>query len=243
MKFKFIPNAVLILAAVSAAEAAPIGAGTTFFPSARAIQDVTVFASASINPTGQDLFFDDLFGDGVAGISRAAQVGDSIDVTPVGWAFEGSNVLGDYRFGAVGPFTGSDYAGTITGVTQDPADPGFAAGDPSSFAAGDVSFSGSGFAFEFISGPLSGLILVTDPAQSFGFDATLDGLPPLLGTAFTPTPGSDEVLDVYLTDATGNLVELVGTSSDRRVITTPEPTTTALVAAGLFAGVLARRRP
>ena len=66
-------------------------------------------------------------------------------------------------------------------------------------------------------------ILVTDPAQTFEFESLFDGLPPSLGTAFTPTAGSDEVLDVYLTDANGNLVELVGTSRDRRVITIPEP--------------------
>ncbi len=93
-QFAFI-GLTLLVAALPAVQADPIQAGTTLFPSARAIQDVTVFANASINPTGQDLFFDDLFGISSTGIVREAQVSDSIDFSPVGWAFEGSNVLGD----------------------------------------------------------------------------------------------------------------------------------------------------
>ncbi|WP_145284738.1 PEP-CTERM sorting domain-containing protein [Pirellulimonas nuda] len=213
------------------------------FPGAKAIQDVTVFATASINPTGQELFFDDLFGVSSAGIVRETQVGDSIDLTLTGWAFEGSNALGDYRFGAVGPFTGADYSGVITNVVQDPTDPGFSTGAPSSFVSGDVFLTGSSFAFEFLSGPLAGIVLVTDPAQNFAFEASFDGLPPSLGTVFTPTAGSDAVLNVYLTDASGALVEWVGTSSDRRVITTPEPgSLTLLGLLGLLGFLPVRKR-
>ncbi len=108
--------------------------------------------------------------------------------------------------------------------------------------SGDVFLTGSSFAFEFLSGPLAGTILVTDPAQTFEFESSFDGLPPALGTAFTPTAGSDEVLDVYLTDANGNLVELVGVSSDRRVITIPEPGSLTLLGLVGMVGFLRVRK-
>ena len=241
---RFMLSAVLasVLFLASSAHADPILAGSTSF-AAIAIQDVTVFANTSINPSGNDIFFDDLSGSSIATIVRDEQVGSTINISSLdGWVFEGSNALGDYRFGIVGPFSGSDYSGEITNVVQDPNDPGFNSGDPSSFVSGDYFISGTGFGFEFTSGPLTGVVLRTDPGQNFEFEATFDGLPPSPGTLLTPTPGSDQVLDVYLTDGSGNLLELVGTSSDRRILVVPEPSSMLLIGLGGLLIFTGRRR-
>ena len=215
---------------------------TTFF--AQAIQDVTIFSTASINPTGQELFFDDLFGLSMATIIRDEQVGDTIQIAGLdGWVFEGRNALGDFRFGIVGPFDGNtDYSGAITDVVQDPSDPGFATGDPSSFVSGDYFITGTGFGVEFTSGPLTGVILITDPGQLFEFESTFDGLPPSPGTLITTTPGSDQVLDIYLSNSNGDLIELVGTSSDRRILVIPEPGSMLIVGLCGIIGLVNRRR-
>ncbi len=224
------------------AKADEIVAGTTTFQ-AMAIQDVMISSTASINPTGQDLFFDDLFGFSSATIIREQQAGDVIAISGLeGWSFEGSNVLGDFRFGIVGPFTGDDYFGTISNVQQDMNDPGFATGDPSSFVSGDYFITGTGFGVEFTSGPLMGTILRTDPNQVFEFESVFDGLPPSPGTLISTTPGSDQVLDIYLTNLNGDLIELVGTSSDRRILVVPEPGSTGAIALSVLICIVHRRR-
>ena len=223
-------------------EAEEIQAGaTTFF--AQALLDVTIFDSASINPTGEELFFDDLSGFSSATIFREQQVGSTITISGLeGWAFEGSNVLGDFRFGIVGPFDGNDYSGAFTNVQQDPNDPGFPTGDPSSFVSGDYFVSGTGFGVEFTSGPLTGIILSTDPSQVLEFESVFDGLPPSPGTLISTTPGSDQFLDLYLSNANGDLLELVGTTSDRRIVVVPEPSSMLVIGLGGIAGLAFRRR-
>jgi hypothetical protein len=219
------PNRVL--------EAAPIAGGTTSWL-AKAIQDVTLFANTSVNPSPDPIFIDDLFGIATAGINRETQVGDTIEVSSVvGWDFVGSLPgIGSFRFGIVGPFSETEYSGAITGVAQDSSSPGFASGDPASFQAGTAALSGPAFAFEFLSGPLAGVVLTTDPSQQFAFEASLDGLPPSVGTTFFAT--GDQVLNVFF----GN--ELVGTSSDRRVVVIPEPTSVVMVCLPGLLALLAR---
>lgn len=214
-----------VLFATADANAGMILAGQTTFR-AKAIQDITLLGGTTINP-GPDIFFDDLFGIGTATINREAQVGDTINISSLsGWVFFGSSpILGDYRFGIVGDFVGTDYSGQITNIVQDPSDPGFAGGDPSSFVSGDYSVSGPGFAFEFLSGPLAGAIVATDPAQTISFEAQFDGLPPSVGT--TIVNSGEEVLNVLFNG------ELVATSSDRRIVVVPEPTAIATWALGV----------
>lgn len=224
---------IALLGATSSVRADPIVAGQTTWL-AKAIQDVTLFPNTSINPTNEAIFIDDLFGIATAGFNREMQIGDTIAFNSVvGWDFVGSLPgIGDYRFGVAGPFTGSDYSGEITNVVQDASAPGFSSGDPSSFASGDVTLSGAAFGFEFLSGPLAGVVLTTDPTQNFAFVAQFDALPPSVGTTFTNS--GDEVLNVFFNG------ELVGTSSDRRVVTIPEPSSCLSCLLGLIA-LLVRR--
>lgn len=226
---------LLVSCMAGSARAELIVAGPTLFY-ARAVQDITLFAGTPFNDTGSDLFFADITGFGFAGINRETQVGTTIDFNSViGWSFDGSNDdFGVFRFGAVGPFTGADYSGAITNVVQDEADPGFATGDPSSFLSGDVSFSGSAFAFEFLSGDLAGVILTTDPTQNFSFVADFDGLPPSPGTVFLND--GDDALNVLFNG------DVIGTTSNRRVFVTavPEPGTFAALSA--IGGIIVLRK-
>ena len=232
--------ALALMPGVCAADA-PITAGPTIFPS-RAIQDVVLFANTTVNPGDTDIVIDDLFGDSIFGFNRETQVGTTIGFDSlIGAEYLGSLAgVGDYQFGIAGDLTGADYSGQISNVTQDGSDSGL----PSSFVSGDFFFTGDQFAFEFLSGPLAGVVLVTDPAQDFSFVASFDGLPPSPGTVLTAS--GDQVLDVLfiVDDGTGNLItEVVGQSSDRRVVVTPEPTGAALLAVSAFGvGLLTGRR-
>jgi hypothetical protein len=191
-------------------QAAPIVAGPTTYPTI-AIQDIVLFANTPINP-GPELVIPGLSGVDVFGINREEQVGSTIEFNSlIGGRYLGSLPgIGDYAFGIVGGLTEADYSGQLTNVVQNPADPGFAAGDPSSFVSGEYYVSGDQFGFEFLTGPLTGVILFTDPTQDFSFVSTFDGLPPSPGTMLVN--GGDDVLDVLLGDV------IVGTSSNRRIV-------------------------
>jgi hypothetical protein len=224
----------LIACSREAVRAEPIGGGQVTF-NAFAIQDITLLGGTTINPGAEDLILDDIRGFGVAGLNLEAQVGNTIEISSLfGWEFVGSDPqIGDYRFGNIPPFSGTDYSGEFTNVVQDANDPGFATGQFSSFESGDYSVSGDAFAFESLSGSLTGTVLTTDPSQGFTFVSTFDGLPPSPGTELT----SAGQLNILL----GN--DVVGYSSDRRIIVTaiPEPSCAAFLMVGSLV-VLRRRR-
>ena len=122
----------------------------------------------------------------------------------------------------------------ITNVVQNPADPGFATGQPSSFQSGDFSFSGASFGFEFLSGPLTGVKLFTDPSVPFSFAATFNGLPPTQPTTLVNT-GPDALTVLY------NGVP-VATSSDRTINLVPEPSSLAMTGVGVAVVLASLRR-
>jgi hypothetical protein len=228
-----ITIAILALApfAASMAQAAPIVAGPTVLPG-RAIQDITLLAGTPFNPTNEDVVIHDVYGDGQITINRSTQVGDTIAIATLsGGQYYGSNAaLGSYVFGNVPPLTGADFNGEITGVVQDPNDPGYAAGDPSSFQSGHFSFGGASFGFTFLTGPAAGLSLYTDPTVAFRFAADFDGLPPSAGTVLLNS--GPDVLNVLFNG------QVVATSSNRRIVLTaavPEPTSLALACLGAVA--------
>jgi MYXO-CTERM domain-containing protein len=221
--------------------AAPIVAGATLLPGT-AIQDITLLPNTPFNPTGSPILINDLFGVGVITINRDTQVGTTIPIASLsGGMFFGSNaLLGSYVFGNIPPLTGADFSGVITNVVQNPSDPGFATGQPSSFQSGDFSFGGNSFGFELLSGPAAGVKLFTDPAVPFSFSSTFDGLPPSVGTVLTNS--GPDVLNVLFNG------QVVATSSDRRIVLSaiPEPPSLMLgglaaVVAGAYAVVRRRR--
>ncbi|MEM9411732.1 MAG: hypothetical protein AAGA30_11505 [Planctomycetota bacterium] len=189
-----------------------------------AVQDVTLFSGTAIN-SGAELNLAGVTGTGLAGWTREQQVGDSITLSSVtGWAFSGAfsgpqAAFGSYQFGAVGgTWDVDDLVGSIGSVTQDSNDPGFSAGAASSFESGTLTLSADAFGFEFLTGPLAGVVLETDPSQGFEFQSALTSLPPEVGT--TIFNSGEDVLNVLFNGA------VVGTSSNRTLVVTaavPEP--------------------
>lgn len=227
-----LPAFLLLATLTSSAVADPISPGTTFLY-ARAIQDITLLKNTVFNASDQDIVIDDLFGDGYLRLNRAGQAGSTIEITSLEGVFSGAHpMLGSYVFGTVPPLGPDDFSGTITNVVQDPNDPGFGTGDPSSFVSGDVKLGGASFGFSFVGGPT----LFTDPLQGFEFSAAFDGLPPSPGTVLQNS-GRD-VLDVYFNGM------LVAQSSDRRILITsvPEPASLALVGTGALTLLSIARR-
>lgn len=225
---------VLMTVAAPPAMAVPIVAGQTVLPS-RAIQDITLFPGTPFNPTANPIFINDVFGDGSLIFDRNAQVGSTIVFPSLSGLYYGSHpMLGDYVFGSISPLTSANFSGSITNVVQNPADPGFATGQPSSFQSGDFSFGGSSFGFEFLTGPAAGIRLYTDPAVPFSFTSAFNGLPPSPGTVLSNS-GVDFLNVTFMGTP-------VGTSSDRRIIAAvPEPTSMVLVGIGVV-GLWCRRR-
>ena len=219
---------VLAILATPSSRAADIIAGTTDLPSI-AIQDITLLARTPFNPGPTPILISDVSGLGTITLNRDAEVGNTINIpTLAGGMYYGSNpLLGSYVFGNIPPLTGADFSGVITNVVQNPLDPGFATGQPSSFQSGDFSFGGNSFGFMFLTGPAAGLSLYTDPTVPFSFSSTFDGLPPSPGTVLANS--GPDFLNVLFNG------QVVAESSDRRIIilgSVPEPGSIVLLAAG-----------
>jgi hypothetical protein len=232
---------VLALVALAAVAARPawadlIVAGDTDL-TGTAIMDLKLLPGTPFNMGTTPITLLGVSGYGTIVLHRDAEVGNTITATLDGGMYSGSYPgLGSYVFGNVPPLTGSDFTTSITNVTQNMSDPGFATGQPSSFQSGDFSLGGNSFAFTFIGGPT----LYTDPSVPFSFSATFDGLPPSQGTVLMNS--GPDVLNVLIDTPGGPLV--VAQSFDRRIVltTVPEPGSLALCGLG---GVLAyawRRR-
>ena len=223
--FRAYPLLFLALLSPPSVNAAPIVAGQTTF-TVFAIQDVELLPGTPFNPTGSSLVIDDLTAFGTFTIARQAQSGSTIAFTGVQSLFTGSHpLLGNFELGAGPPLNVGSFLGVITNVMQDPLDPGFPTGQPSSFASGDMRLDVPAFALRF---QPSGVVVFTkDP---FTFTAALDGLPPSPGTVLQ---GDGTQLGVYFTDPSTGADLLVGYSTDRRLVTSavPEPAGLALLGA------------
>jgi len=215
---------LILVVAGSPASAESIVAGTTVLPG-EAIQDITLLPGTPFNPGSTPILIQGVSGIGEITLNRDAQVGSTIDIpTLAGGMFYGSNpLLGSYVFGNIPPLTGADFSGVITNVVQNPLDPGFATGQPSSFQSGNFSFGGNSFGFEFLTGPAAGITLFTDPSVPFSFSAIFDGLPPSAGTVLMNS--GPDVLNVLFNG------QVVAESSNRFIIigaAVPEPSSVAL---------------
>jgi hypothetical protein len=202
--------------------------------------DLTLLPNTPFNPTSSPITLDGVSGFGTITLHRSAEVGNTINATLDGGMYYGSNpALGSYVFGNVAPLTGADFSASIANVLQNPADPGFATGQPSSFQSGDFSLGGASFDFLFLAGPAAGAELFTDPSVPFSFSSHFDGLPPSAGTVLTNS--GPDVLNVILPG-----FGVVAQTFDRTITLVPEPSSLALCGLGTLAlaGYLRRsRRP
>jgi hypothetical protein len=227
---------VLAILGPSTSQATPIVAGSTYLPGT-AIQDLTLLPGTPFNPTSSPILISGLSGVGSITINRDAEVGNTITIpTLSGGLFYGENPNlppgTTYVFGNIPPLTGADFSGVITNVVQNPLDPGFATGQPSSFQSGDFSFGGSSFGFEFLTGPLAGIKLFTDPSVPFSFSATFDGLPPSAGTVLTNS--GTNILNVDYFDPLSGMNIVVAQTSNRIIVlsSVPEPSSVVLLSVG-----------
>jgi hypothetical protein len=207
-----------------------IAAGETVIIS-RAIQDITFTPGTDFNPTGEDFTIAGVFGDGLLRLNREAQDGTTISIPSLTGVYTGFHpLLGSYRFGTLSPAGEAAFSGTISNVTLDPSDPGFASGDPSSFASGDYQVSGDFFEFELLDTPIP-ILFTTGPTV---FNSQFDGLPPSVGTVIDA--GIDPV-EILLNG------QVIGFSTNRRIIATvPEPSSLFLLGGLAFVPLLHRRR-
>lgn len=150
---------------------------------------------------------------GAWSFDREAQVGTTIEF--VNGNFFGRGTLagiGDFSL-VGGPAHGFDpIVATLSNVEQDPNDPGFATGDPSSISAGDLLITVPNYGIRFDGGPN---LELRDPFQ---FVADFDGLPPSVGTVYTSLP-FDQELFAYL-EGTNTVAAI---STNRILVAVPEP--------------------
>jgi hypothetical protein len=224
-----------ILAVLSpAGRAEPIVAGDTTFVG-RAIQDVTIYGGTTFN-SGAEFTLYGLSGDGYFTIHRSAESGGSIAFVGGDALFSGTNpYIGSYTFGTGGSVGIGNFHGSLDNVTQDPGDPGFASGDPSSFASGDYTAHITRFYFRLADGT------ILETGGDYALTATLDGLPPrtttiLQGSATDQNP-------IYLGDPSDGILIGYTTNGSIVVAAVPEPSGLVLLAAGVGAlGLRLHRR-
>jgi hypothetical protein len=218
---------VLGLLPGTVAQAAPIVAGQDLVPSV-AVQSVVLFPGTPFNPGPTPLTVE-LTATGSFVLDRALQSGSTINFTLPVAHFFGTlpGPLPPLTFDLAAGTPGLNASsGAITNVLQNSADPGFATGDPSSFASGD--FTANTF-FELVLA--NGATIYSDPNSAAVFTAALTALPPSPGTVFaSPAP-----VNLYLQTGPGfdpTRDPVIGQSFDRTVTAVPEPPTLALCLTG-----------
>lgn len=239
-KWRYAMSMVVLLCSCGSGaltQGAPITAGQDVIP-AIAVQTIDLLPGTPFNP-GPSVLTVILSAPGSFTLDRAAQVGSTIAVTMPQASFQGvlPPPLPGFSFDLIAGTGGLPLpVGAITNVMQDPLDPGYGAGDPSSFVSGDFSID----AVFALLVPALGATLYSDPAQPATFTAQLGALPAPAGTVFS----SPDRVDIYLQlgpgfDTSRDL--LVAQSYNRTVTATPEPASVVLGLAGGLA-LLVRRR-
>jgi hypothetical protein len=223
---------VLILPTVAAltatsVRAAPIVAGEDTVIGI-ALQSVVLYPGTPFN-FGTSPFTVQLSATGSFTTIRETQVGTSINI---------SNILADFKGTLPAPLPALSFdlesgtpelnptAGTITNVVQNPADPGFASGNRSSFVSGDFSVDAY---FKLVVAGVG--TLYSDPSNGAVFTTPITGLPYPVGTVF-PSPAAVNIYFELGTSPDPSTDPVIGQSFDRTVTVVPEPATLTSLAVG-----------
>ena len=199
--------------------AAPVVGGVTGLPMFP-IQDVILPAGSPFNMMGTtDLLVDDVTASGTSIFTRMPQVGTTIDLVDGHFIGTGTHpILGSFELRTGAPYGFDPMTARLENVMQDPNDPGFASGDPSSISSADlVEFVVPNYGVELLD-----LGVSLEIRDSFFFTAQLDGLPPSPGTTATADPftGPSSLLTAYIAGTN----TIAGFSTERRwVAAVPEP--------------------
>jgi len=202
---------------------ANVVSGTNVLP-VDALQQVLIPVGSPLNNTNQEINLGDVSALGAWTFQRQAQQGSTIQFTDGSFFGQGS-VPGIGGFDLVGgmPFGFGEITATLSNVVQNPADPGFATGDPSSITSGDLHIEVPNYGIRFDSG------VDLELREPFVFDSSFDGLPPSVGTQYDSTP-LDQALTAYL--AGTNIAAAV--STNRHLFALPEPTTAGMAMLALL---------
>jgi hypothetical protein len=216
------------------ADAAPIVASSAT-QSYINIQQIRLFPGTPFNPGTEPVEFE-LFASGTLTAAWDAQVGNTMQhsvpfVDFVG-VFPGNIPFHIFAGTPDLPAT----TGQFSNVVQNPADPGFATGDPSSFVS--ANYTSTAYFKQVLP---DGTTVYSDQINPPTFTGTLSALPYPLGQQFTSTgplnlyvqlgPTIDQANDLLIGQSLHSVVEVV-----------PEPTALSLLCAGTLYLVGARRR-
>lgn len=214
---------VLTIILAQDCQAALVIGGTNELP-VIADQRVIIPVGSPLHPGGEnDIDLGVVSARGAWTFERQQQVGDTIEFVD-GSFFGRGELEGFGEFSLVGgqPFGFDPIMATLSNVVQDPDDPGYASGDPSSIISGDLFINVPDYGIRFDDGPN---LEVRDP---FAFTSEFDGLPPSPGTLYVSDP-FDQELEAYL-EGTDDVAAI---STNRILTAVPEPSS-----GGLF-GLLA----
>ncbi len=222
----------LLSLAAPVATAAPIVAGSAT-QSYINIQQIRLFPNTPFNPGAEAVEFE-LVARGPLTATWEAQVGSTMQHAVPFVDFEGVFPGGIPFHILAGTPDLPPTTGQFSNIVQNPADPGFAAGDPSSLVSAD--YSNTAYFKQVLP---DGTTIYSDQLNPAVFTSTLAGLPYPIGQEFISTGPLDLYLQLGGTiDQTNDLI--IGQSLSRAVTVVPEPTAVALLSFGAVCLVAAR---
>ncbi len=226
--------AVAFIAIAIPSRAALVVSGVTQY-NVRPIQDLILAPGTAFNSGPDEIVFADAEAFGMLIFDRMAQVGSEIQLVNGRFSGTGFNAaLGNFTLTTGAPnFTPMTML--LSNVVQDPSDPGFASGDPSSIMSADVFLTVFNFGVR-----LDDLGIDLEIRDPFSFAGTFDGLPPSEGNTIADVNfGNNDRLEVYIAGTNS----LVGWSANRRLISAvPEPSSFAILAFAAATGVCRWKR-
>ncbi len=216
------------------ADAAPIVAGSATQTYIN-IQQIRLFPGTPFNPGTEAVEFE-VIAHGQLTATWDAQVGSTMQHAVPYVDFEGVFPGGIPFHILAGTPDLPPTTGQLSNIVQNPADPGFAAGDPSSLVSAD--YANTAYFKQVLP---DGTTIYSDQVNPATFTATLAGLPYPVGQQFISTGALNLYVQLGPTIDQANDF-LIGQSLHRVVEVVPEPTALSLLSLGAACLFAARRR-